>query len=86
MESWKCRKGVDNSQVCTSDDWTRENTQKEYKTGRKKGESILDMREIKVYMSSRQLKKWIRILEGRSGDGMPGWLSGLAPACLRPRA
>lgn len=59
MESGNCRKGVGNSQVSTSDDWPRENTQKEYKIGRKKGESILDMWEIKVERSGRQLEIWI---------------------------
>ena len=52
---WKWRKGVDNSQAPTLVDWTRENTLKKHKTGKKSGESLLDNVGIKVEMCSTQL-------------------------------
>ena len=49
------KKGLDNSQAPTLVDWTRENTLKKYKTGKKSGESLLDNVGIKVEMCSTQL-------------------------------
>lgn len=49
------KKGLDNSQAPTLVNWTRENTLKKYKTGKKSGESVLDNVGIKVEMCSTQL-------------------------------